>query len=65
MADIIFKVKEVRETLLNLVTTRSSGPHGIPPLVLYKCGPEFAPIHNSNGVELARTSPWGTRTFIE
>lgn len=44
MADIKFSQKTVRKALCSLDIHKSSGPDGIPPVVLKTCAPELAPV---------------------
>ncbi|XP_063540969.1 uncharacterized protein LOC134749894 [Cydia strobilella] len=44
MPDVRFKQSSVRKALLSLVTHKSSGPDGIPAVVLKMCAPELAPV---------------------
>ena len=46
MSPIKFSTREVRQTLLQLDTSKSRGPDGIPAIVLKTCAPELAPILN-------------------
>ena len=41
-----FSTRKVRQTLLQLDTSKSKGPDGIPAIVLKTCAPELAPILN-------------------
>ncbi|XP_063545771.1 uncharacterized protein LOC134753763 [Cydia strobilella] len=44
MPDVRFKQSSVRKALLSLDTHKSSGPDGIPAVVLKMCAPELAPV---------------------
>ena len=44
MSPIKFSTRKVRQTLLQLDTSKSKGPDGIPAIVLKTCAPELAPI---------------------
>ena len=46
MSPIKFSTRKVRQTLLQLDTSKSKGPDGIPAIVLKTCAPELAPILN-------------------
>ena len=46
MSPIKFSTQKVRQTLLQLDTSKSKGPDGIPAIVLKTCAPELAPILN-------------------
>ena len=46
MSPIKFSTRKVRQTLLQLDTSKSKGPDGIPAIVLITCAPELAPILN-------------------
>ena len=46
MSPITFSTRKVRQTLLQLDTSKSKGPDGIPAIVLKTCAPELAPILN-------------------
>ena len=46
MSPIKFSTRKVRQTLLQLDTSKSKSPDGIPAIVLITCGPELAPILN-------------------
>ena len=46
MSSIKFSTRKVRQTLLQLDTSKSKGPGGIPAIVLKTCAPELAPILN-------------------
>ena len=46
MPPVKFSTRKVRKTLLQLKTSKSKGPDGIPALVLKTCAPELAPILN-------------------
>ena len=46
MSPIKFSTRNVRQTLLQLDTSKSKGPDGIPAIVLKTCAPELAPILN-------------------
>ena len=46
MSPIKFSTRKVRQTLLQLDTSKSKGPGGIPARVLKTCAPEVAPILN-------------------
>ena len=46
MSPIKFSIRKVRQTLLQLDTSKSKGPDGIPAIVLKTCAPELAPILN-------------------
>ena len=46
MSPIKFFTRKVRQTLLQLDTSKSRGPDGIPAIVLKTCAPELAPILN-------------------
>ena len=46
MSPIKFSTRKVRQTLLQLDTSKSKGPDGIPAIVLKICAPELAPILN-------------------
>ena len=46
MLPIKFSTRKVRQTLLQLDTSKSKGPDGIPAIVLKTCAPELAPILN-------------------
>ena len=46
MSPIKFSTGKVRQTLLQLDTSKSKGPDGIPAIVLKTCAPELAPILN-------------------
>ena len=39
-----FSKRKVRQTFLRLDTSKSTGPGGIPAIVLKTCAPQFAPI---------------------
>ena len=43
---IKFSTRKVRKVLLQLNTSKSSGPDGIPAIVLLSCAPELAPVLN-------------------
>ncbi|CAK1578452.1 unnamed protein product [Parnassius mnemosyne] len=44
MPDVLFSQRSVRKALLSLDIQKSSGPDGIPPIVLRTCAPELAPV---------------------
>ena len=44
MSPIKFSTRKVRKALLQLNTFKSSGPDGIPAIVLNSCSPELAPV---------------------
>ena len=44
MSAITFYTRKVRKALLQLNTSKSSGPDGIPAIVLKSCAPELAPV---------------------
>ena len=44
MSPIKFSTRKVRKVLLRLNTSKSSGPDGIPAIVLKSCAPELAPV---------------------
>ena len=44
MSSIKFSTRKVRKALLQLNTSKSSGPDGIPAIVLKSCAPELAPV---------------------
>ena len=46
MSPIKFFTRKVRQTLLQLDTSKSKGPDSIPAIVLKTCAPELAPILN-------------------
>ena len=46
MSPIKFSTRKVRKGVLQLNTSKSSGPDGIPAIVLKSCVPEFAPVLN-------------------
>ena len=46
VSPIKFSTRKFRQTLLQLDTSNSKGPDGIPAIVLKPCPPEFAPIRN-------------------
>ena len=46
MSPIKFSTRKVRKVLLQLNTSKSSGPDGIPAIVLKSCAPELAPFLN-------------------
>ena len=46
MSAITFSTRKVRKTLLQLNTSKSSGPDGIPTKSLKSCAPELAPVFN-------------------
>ena len=46
MSPIKFSTRKVRQSLLQLDTSKSKGPDGIPAIVLKTCAPELAPILN-------------------
>ena len=46
MSPIKFSTRNARKALLQLNTSKSSGPDGIPAIVLKSCTPELAPVHN-------------------
>ena len=46
MSPIKFSTRKVCQTLLQLDTSKSKGPDGIPAIVLKTCAPELAPILN-------------------
>ena len=46
MSSIKFSTRKVRKVLLQLSTSKSSGPDGIPAIVLKSCAPELAPVLN-------------------
>ena len=46
MSPIKFSTRKVRQTHLQLDTSKSKGPDGIPAIVLKTCAPELAPILN-------------------
>ena len=46
MSPIKFSTRNVRQTLLQLDTSKSKGPDGIPAIVLKTCAPELATILN-------------------
>ena len=46
MPPIKLSTRKVRQTLLQLDTSKSKGPDGIPAIVLKTCAPELAPILN-------------------
>ena len=46
MSSIKFSTRKVCQTLLQLDTSKSKGPDGIPAIVLKTCAPELAPILN-------------------
>ena len=46
MSPIKFSTRKVRQTLLQLDTSKSKGPDGIPAIVLKTCAPELEPILN-------------------
>ena len=46
MSPIKFSTRKVRQTLLQLDTSKSKGPDGIPAIVLKTCAPQLAPILN-------------------
>ena len=46
MSPIKFSTRKVRKALLQLNTSKSSGPDGIPAIVLKSCAPELAPALN-------------------
>ena len=46
MSPIKFSTSKVRKDLLQLNTSKSSGPDGIPAIVLKSCAPELAPVLN-------------------
>ena len=46
MSPIKFSTRKVRKALLQLNTSKSSGPDGIPAIVLKSCAPELAPVLN-------------------
>ena len=46
MSFIKFSTRKVRQTLLQLDTSKSKGPDGIPAIVLKTCAPQLAPILN-------------------
>ena len=46
MSSIKFSTRKVRKVLLQLNTSKSSGPDGIPAIVLTSCAPELAPVLN-------------------
>ena len=46
MSPIKFSTHKVRKALLQLNTSKSSGPDGIPAIVLKSCAPELAPVLN-------------------
>ena len=46
MSPIKFSTRKVRKTLLQLNTSKSSGPDGIPTKVLKSCAPELGPVLN-------------------
>ena len=43
---ITFSTRKVRKVLLQLNTSKSNGPDGIPAIVLKSCAPELAPVLN-------------------
>ena len=47
LSPIKFSTRKVRQTLLQLDTSKSNGPDGIPAIVLKPCAPELAPILNT------------------
>ena len=59
MPEIRFTQKSVRRALLSLDINKSSGPDGIPPIVLKTCAPELAPTFTRlfRRSELHRRSP--------
>ena len=46
ISPIRFSARKVRQTLLQLDTSKSKGPDGIPVVVLKTCAPDLAPILN-------------------
>ena len=46
MSRIKFSTRKVRKALPQLSTSKSSGPDGIPAIVLKSCAPELAPVPN-------------------
>ena len=46
MSPIKFSTRKVRKVLLQLNTSKSNGPDGIPAIVLKSCAPELAPVLN-------------------
>ena len=46
MSPIKFSTRKVQKVLLQLNTSKSSGPDGLPAIVLKSCAPELAPILN-------------------
>ena len=46
MSPIKFSTRKVRKALLQLNTSKSSGPDSIPAIVLKSCAPELAPVLN-------------------
>ena len=46
MSPIKFSIRKVRQTLLQLDTSKSKGPDGIPAIVLKTCAPDLGPVLN-------------------
>ena len=46
MSSIKFSTRKVWKVLLQLTTSKSSGPDGIPAIVLKSCAPELSPVLN-------------------
>ncbi|CAK1596057.1 unnamed protein product [Parnassius mnemosyne] len=44
MPDVLFSQRSIRKALLSLDIQKSSGPDGIPSIVLRTCAPELAPV---------------------
>ncbi|CAK1589721.1 unnamed protein product [Parnassius mnemosyne] len=44
MQEVLFTQRSVRKVLLSLDVNKSSGPDGVPPIVLKTCAPELAPV---------------------
>ncbi|CAF4908224.1 unnamed protein product [Pieris macdunnoughi] len=44
MPEVIFRQRAIRKALSSLDIHKSSGPDGIPPIVLRTCAPELAPV---------------------
>ncbi|CAK1584849.1 unnamed protein product [Parnassius mnemosyne] len=44
MPDVRFTQRSVRKALFSLDVSKSSGPDGVPPIVLKTCAPELAPV---------------------
>ena len=62
MSPIQFSTRKVRQTLLQLDTSKSKGPDGIPAIVLKTCAPEVA-LHLNKIFQLSYTlgtfsTPW-------